>query len=300
MVVDRACRWRILDRRRLLGTLVAAGGFSLTAGTGHGDRDRTVRLLVAPFHGLYETARRIAPFAGWLEGELRRPVTVRSAFDFRNFRGRLGEAADDGCELVLTPSHFVAAVLHDGWQPVFDIVCGREIAFFGRIDAGITVLEAVTEVRLALPDPLSLVALSALDHLRERDLAPLRRIHFVGLGNVVEAVERGLAEMGAVPRAFYERLEAEEAEGEELCRIVATFPAELRKTLLAHRDVPPASIRRLRRAALVAGAVAEWLPTLGVAVAPPSPALYRRLGVEYGSRFDESYSDSSGRSSTRA
>jgi len=299
-VADRACRWWTLDRRRLLVGLVAAGGSALGGRIVHGHRDGAFRLLVAPFHGLYETARRVAPLAGWLERELRLPVSVHSAFDFHEFRRRLDEAFGVGCELVLTPGHFVAAVLQDGWQPVFDVVCGREIAFFGRIDAGLTGLGSVAEVRLALPDPLSLVALAALDHLRDRGLAPLRRIHFVGLGNVVEAVERGLAEMGAVPRAFYERMEAEETEEEEICRIVATFPAELRKTLLAHRDVPPATVERLRRSALAAGMAVDWLPTLGVAVTPPSLALYRRLGLEYGSPFDESYSRSSRRSFTRS
>ncbi len=286
MVHDRGRRW---TRRGALQLLLGTGPAGFLGGVRGARAEHRIWLLVAPFHGLYETARRIAPFVSWFEQLVGTTAIVHSAPDFRTFGERLLRFGGAFCTYALAPSHFVPLARQHGWRPVFDIVCGREIAFFGRKDADLAGVEDVARVRLMLPDPLSLVSLETLDYLQGRGLQPRRRLHLVGLANVIDAVERGMAEMGAVPRAFYVREEADEPAEEQVCRIVASFPALLRKTLLAHRRVDEATIQHLRRRAVEPSGRTPWLPILGEEVRPPSMTIYDRLERQYGTLLEDTF-----------
>lgn len=283
---DRGRRW---TRRGTLQVLLGVGTASFLAGVSDVRAEHRMRVLVAPFHGLYETARRVAPLVTWLERLVDSPAIVHSAPDFRAFGERLLRFAREFCTYVLAPSHFVPLARQHGWRPVFDIVYGREIALFGRRDAALVRIEDVVRARLALPDPLSLVSLKTLDYLRGRRLQPRQQLHLVGLANVIDAVERGMAEMGAVPHEFYQREEADEPPEERICRIMTSFPALLRKTLMAHPRVDEITIQRLRQQTMEHACTVTWLPVLGEEIRLPSATVYNQLERRYGTLLEGTF-----------
>jgi len=260
----------VLARRTLLAAALAALPVAARA------ESRALRFGIAPVSDTFRLAREADRLTGPLRACLSAPVVVRTAPDFRTFLVRLLKRHYD---LALAPAHFVVAAEKRGYVAVCDLDCGEGIVVFGRVASGKPPdLAEVEQATLLLPDPLSLVSLATLAELRRRGLQPGAIRHLRSQRHVIDRVEDGLAEMGAVAASLYELEEAGERGERSPCVEIARFPVALRKTIL----LAPwfTANARCLRAAFARIFEGPEPPDLGIAVRrvlDPDPALYREL-----------------------
>lgn len=231
---------RIARRALVLGAALGAAGLRAQS------PPRDLRLGLVPYLstramlGLYQPLRR------HLEAELRGPVTLFTAADFRALaeNARSGEYA-----LALLPAHFTRVAVED-WGHMLVARTGSmsEVHLIAHRERAPELPGGLRGQRIAVIDPLSLTVLALLRWLGERGLVPGRDVtidQVRSAGSAAIAVRRGdaIAMVGAIGQLRDFGIGADS----DLVRIatVETIPTP---AFVAHPSVPPEEVAQWRRA----------------------------------------------------
>jgi phosphonate transport system substrate-binding protein len=260
-------------RRALLAALVLAGG-----GAAAQAPPRDLRVGLVPYLstramlGLYQPLRR------HLESELRGPVTLFTAADFR----ALAENAREGeYALALMPPHLVRVAVSDwGHALVARSSLMSEVQLIASRGRLPSLPDGLRGKRIAALDPLSLVSLVLLRWLAEQGLQVGRDVqvdYLRSIGSAAIAVQRG--EAVALAGAIGQLRDLAIGETAELVR-VATLAAIPTPAFVAHPSITLAE-------------VAQWRAALLGFVPPPSadPGLSRQPFVAGSLRDFDSVED---------
>jgi phosphonate transport system substrate-binding protein len=240
---SRPVRPAALARRALvLGAALGAAG--LRAQT----PPRDLRLGLVPYLSTRAMLGLYQPLRLHLEAELRGPVTLFTAADFRALaeNARSGEYA-----LALLPAHFARLAVEDwGHALVARTWSTSEVHLIAQRERALELPDGLRGQRIAVIDPLSLTVLALLRWLAERGLVPGRDVaidHVRSAGSAAIAVQRGdaVAMVGAIGQLRDFGISVDS----DLIR-VATLETIPTPAFVAHPAVPAEQVAQWRRALL--------------------------------------------------
>ena len=246
-------------RRCLLGAALLAAATA----TRSQQRPRDLRVGLVPYLSTRATLDLYQPLRRHLETELKGPVTLYTAADFRALadNARAGEYA-----LALMPPHLARIAVND-WGHVFVARSSltSEVQLIARRDAQPALPDGLRGRRIAAIDPLSLGTLTLQRWLVQQGLVPGRDVqidHLRSIGSAVIAVQRGDAV--ALTGAIGQLRDLALGDTSDLVKI-ATVAAIPTPVFVAHPSIP-------------ATEVADWQAALLSFVPPPSadPGLSRK------------------------
>lgn len=209
---------------------------------------RDLRLGLVPYLSTRAMLGLYQPLRQHLEAELKGPVTLFTAADFRALaeNTRNGEYA-----LALLPAHFMRVAVEDwGHALVARVASVSEVHLIARRDRSPELPGGLRGQRIAVIDPLSLTVLALLRWLAERGLVPGRDVTIEQVrsaGSAAIAVQRGdaVAMVGAIGQLRDFGIGADS----DLVKI-ATIETIPTPAFVAHPTVPADQVAQWRRALL--------------------------------------------------
>jgi len=192
--------------------------------------------------------QQFEPLVRYLERKLNHPVELVSAPSFAELTERLLAYRYDLAQVA--PHIALLAERRAGWEPLARtqlVITPVLITLRGSDIQGIGGLRGR---RLALPDPISLVALIGEAALRQAGLDPDRDMVVVNVANhasVVAMVLRGLTDAGVLSSNLLGR---EPADDLKRLEVVHRFPTTFGLVYIASPKLAPALRRRIRQALL--------------------------------------------------
>jgi phosphonate transport system substrate-binding protein len=186
------------------------------------------------------------PLADDLARQLKRPVRIETAPDFRVFMQR---AAAGRYDIMVAAPHFGQIALRDyGYLPLYRYRNGVEGLLVVRRGAPFRTLQDLRGQRIALADPLAIVVLEMQRQLRQAGLQAGRDYAPIASGthnNAAYTVLSGRAEAGVIGRLPLQQLPENERLSLQVLARTAVLPGQV---IVYHPRLAAADVACLRRA----------------------------------------------------
>lgn len=236
-------------------------------------------LGVLPIHSARVLTERYEPLRGYLERNLRQPVRIESAANFRRYHERMLRGDFD---LAITPSHFARVAQKDaGFLPLTQFSPDHDALLVYAAARPLNNIKALKNQRLAVIDRLAITVTASLQYIASQGLEADRDFRVVehrthasaahalinGLADVAVTTSQGMLQMpddiqrklvvmkhiADIPAfVMMARPGTDKARSEQLKRLLLQFPREAEGIdFLGHTGysgVIPASESTMKRA----------------------------------------------------
>jgi phosphonate transport system substrate-binding protein len=184
------------------------------------------------------------PMRAYLELELRQPVRLSTAPNFREFYARTQQGEFD---VVVTPAHFAWLAQHEaGYIPLLTYTQQLSGLLIVERNSPIQSVADLRGKRIGIVDPLAIVSMRGLRVLQEQGLRPGAdfSVHAIAPHNAAAvAVVQGDLDAAIIGSGPY-RIMAEETRAR--LRVLRELGAVPNAIYLAHKRLPPARRRALQ------------------------------------------------------
>jgi len=221
-------------------------GLLLLFGTGAASSDNAaIEIGIIPTLSTRTILTTYQPLREYLEEQLKQPVVLVTAPDYRSFldRTQRGEY-----RYVITAPHFARlAQTEAGYEPIVRVKRELRGILVVRTESGIKSVNDLAGKTVSTPESTAIVTMLGLQLLRTHGLVPGKTVQVqpsTSFNSAVLAVQNGDSDAAFTAQTALNQMPEQT---QSALRVIASTSAVPHNMFLARKDVPPQELERMRK-----------------------------------------------------